>query len=108
MSYNDLLLCNVFGADTFIQYKHNLNAIRAEQKERERQERKAFWKGTLSILGQSIKPTVDFYDDWCNADPKHPNIDRFFSTSKYAIEIGEIAYDECVKQSENTNKACAY
>ena len=101
MNNNEIIIYCVLGHDGFIQYQQYNEMVRAAQEarfERERQECRKRLKYIGSVLWQSIEPTAEYYHKWHNVDNmRHPSIEMGIATVEYAVNVGEIAYDEYVK-----------
>ncbi|MCL2083015.1 MAG: hypothetical protein FWH04_07260 [Oscillospiraceae bacterium] len=97
MNYNDFIIYSALGDNGYRQYRQYADAVRAvqvAQKEREREKLRAMLTSIGSVLFRSIEPTAEFYQKWHEADSRHPNIERGFAAVEYAVNVGEIAYDE--------------
>ena len=85
-----------------MQYQQYNETIRTAQKarlERARQESWKRFKYVGSVLLHSIEPTAELIQKLEDVNSKYPNAERCFIAGKYALKIGEIAYDEHAKIS---------
>jgi hypothetical protein len=94
MSYNDFYIYSILGENALMQYKEAIEI----QKERDRQKRKEMWGYIGSVLIKSIKPTVEFIDDFNNVESEYPKIEKCLIAGKYAVDLSEIAYHEHLKR----------